>query len=294
MPRLEYCTFVHPRRSSDYSLRATDSADGAGAAVYAVADMIGKPRGLKWRNYMRTLEALLTRHLKSAAFSSMDDVNAWLIGELTRHCEIISQIRTTHDRDAFGFCLALAAAFGERLRIHWLGDCRAYHLSRRCDPAGQPAFTARCLTRDFNELGRLLDERRELRLFRRDLMALGKRLHSFLGHPDLPAIRDLLLRQTETVVLRPDEAVVMMTDGFYLPQVRKNLEHTADILTPATFYLESELQRQLAEIDSRLPAQTYDYWPEVFTYLIDQACQAAHEQKAYRDDIAVMAVYRLA
>ena len=75
MARLEYCTFTHPRRSSDYSLRAVDREDGAVAAVYAAADMIGKPRGLKWRNYMRTLEILFTRHLKTAGFANLEEVN---------------------------------------------------------------------------------------------------------------------------------------------------------------------------------------------------------------------------
>lgn len=290
-PRTEYCDFIYPKRSSDYCVRA----EQGDAGIYAVIDRIGSPLGLRlrWRNPMREMEQDIRNTFPTLpADGALDVLSEFLAERIAHHSVRIRSLRHRWDHEAFGYCLCLAAVSGRRARIHWLGDCRAYHLHRLppAIPRGPACFDVRCLTRDHNAMGRLMDARDQIKLSPKEFAKLDHRLEYYLGYENVQEVQRVLREQRVEVDLGPDDALMLCTDGFYQPTQQVLLSSNALQLTAETFRLEQHLSRVLVQADQQIPAGP-GYWPEMLTYLLDETLHAPGGRRQ-KDDIAFVGLYR--
>ncbi len=288
-PAPEYFTFTYPRRSSDFCLRAIRGT----SAVFGVADMIGHPRGLRWRNYMNVMNRHLDEALRSSEVADVSALTDALREQLMWHSRQIHNFRVTHDKAAFGFCLAMAALHGTSCRIVWLGDCRAYRIRRMgIDPSsGDRQFEVTCLTHDHNGLGDTVGREGGITLFQNEMIEQSKRLGAFLGLDDDNLIARLLQEAVAPVSLTPDDCLLLMTDGIYMPHLRAQMDASNFRLTTATYYLESWFQNVLAAADRRIPTGEFNYWPELATIIVEETLRHAGRRKQYLDDMAITGVY---
>lgn len=283
-PVIEALTFTFPRRSSDYCLAAVAST-AVPAAIYAACDMIGRPQILPWRNYMRRVQRDLEAALDAAPPRDLDAVTALTRRVLRHHNELVRAIRERHDRSAFGFCLALAAVFAGEVRIHWLGDCRAYAIG---------AEGPRCLTRDQNRLQAAVAGRKEdnpLVLFKSDIMDLSRHLDGFLGMYDETAMDALLDGQDVRLRLAPGEGLLLTTDGLYMPMVRERMDRTNHRITEADLYIESPLAEVFAQADRRPAADAAGHWMNRAERVVATAVNIGRRRTRYRDDIAMILLH---
>lgn len=285
----EYFTFTHPRRSSDFSLNAT----AGDCSVYGVADMIGHPHGLRWRNYMRVMNRHLKTSILKAGPSDAASLSRLITDQLLWHSRTIHEFRVQHDREAFGFCLALAGMHGVDCRVVWLGDCRVYRVRRgaRDRNTGMRAFDVACLTKDHNALGELVEKRGDVVLFRDEMIKLSKRLGAFMGMDSDDVVAARLAASVTPVVVQPGDCLLLMTDGVYTPHLRAQMDSANFHLSHDTYYLESWFAHLFAEASLRVPDGEFNYWPEMATILIEQTLRHVRRRKRYRDDMALTGVY---
>jgi len=284
-PVIEALTFTFPRRSSDYCLEAVASDPAVPAAVYAACDMIGRPQILPWRNYMRRVRRDLQAALDADSPRDLDAVTALTRRALRHHNELVRAIRERHDRSAFGFCLALAAVYAGEVRIHWLGDCRAYAVG---------AEGPRCLTRDQNRLQAAVAGRKDdnpLVLFRSDIMDLSRHLDGFLGMYDEAAMDALLDRQDVRLRLAPGTGLLLTTDGLYMPMVRERMDATNHRIAEADLYIETPLGNVFAEADRRPAADAAGRWMNRAACAAAAAVDIGRRRPRYRDDIAMILLH---
>ncbi len=289
-PVVEYFEFSYPRRSSDFCLRIQCPP----RMVFGVADMIGHPHGLRWRNYIRVLNrfiAELLRHTQTVG--TLDEIVAALREHLLWHDRQIYEFRMAHDRSAFGFCLILAVVDSTGARLLWLGDCRAYRVRRRsARSADRPAvFDVECLTKDHNALGQTLEQRGELTVYQAQLPEMTKRLGAFLGIGVEPVVRGLLEHSVTLPALTADECLLLMTDGIYMPHLRAQLEGIQQRLSRSQYYLETWFADRLSAADERIPLDEFNYWPELATVLVEETLDLTRRRRHYRDDMALVGMY---
>jgi serine/threonine protein phosphatase PrpC len=285
----EYFTFTYPRRSSDFCLRAVRGP----RAIFGVADMIGHPRGLRWRNYMRVMNRQLAHSLRAAAHADVAALTDFLREQLLWHSRQIHNFRVTHDRAAFGFCLAMAATHGSDCRVVWLGDCRAYRVRRGgVDSAsGDRQFDVTCLTRDHNALGEAVGSNAGFTLFQNEMIEKSKQLGAFLGIDNDDLVARLLLEAVTPVDLTSEDCLFLMTDGIYMPHLRAQMDSANFRLSTATYYLEEWFRNLLVAADRRIPADEANYWPEIGTILVEETLRYAAKRRQYLDDMAITGVY---
>ena len=285
----EYFTFTYPRRSSDFCLRAARGP----AAVFGVADMIGHRRGLRWRNYMHVMNRQLGHALRSEATRDVATLTDAVREQLMWHSRQIHNFRVTHDKAAFGFCLAMAALHGSDCRVFWLGDCRAYRVRRGdVDPSsGDRRFEVTCLTHDHNALGESVDREGGFTLFQNEMVEQSKRLGAFLGLDNDDRIAGILRDAVTPVALTPDDCLFLMTDGVYMPHLRAQMDAANFRLSRSTYYLETWFQNLLIAADRRIPAGEANYWPEIGTILVEETLRHTAKRRQYLDDMAVTGVY---
>ncbi len=287
-PPLEYFTFTYPWRSSDYCVQAVCPPK----ALFGVSDMVGHPHGLRWRNYMRVLNRYIGRLLSHHPATDLAGLQELLTEHLLWHDRQIFAFRQLHDQAAFGFCVLFAFFDGTAGRIQWLGDCRAYRITRGPIAAdGRRAFRVRCLTRDHNELAEAVAREGELVLFRDELMERSKRLGAFLGMGDSQHNRNVLVRSVSIDPLTPDDCVILMTDGIYIPHLRASLDGINFRVNRDRLYLESWFAHMLTEADLRLPPDEPNYWPELATILVEETIKLVRRRRHYRDDMALTGIY---
>lgn len=291
MPDLapEYFTFTYPRRSSDFCLRAARPP----SAVFGVADMIGHPRGLRWRNYMHVMNRHLGHAIRAAPAADAAALTDALREQLMWHSRQIHNFRVTHDKAAFGFCLAMAAMHGTDCRVLWLGDCRAYRVRRGdVDPvSGDRRFEVACLTHDHNALGEAVGRDSGFTLFQNEMIEQSKRLGAFLGLEDDDLVARLLREAVTPVTLTPDDCLILMTDGIYMPHLRAQMDAANFHLSNATYYLEAWFQNLFSAADRRIPANEGNYWPEMGTILVEETLRHTARRRQYLDDMAITGVY---
>lgn len=281
---LEVLTFTHPRRSSDYCLEVEASDFGCPARIYAACDMIGRPSVLYWGNYMRRVERDLQAAVDAERPRDLDGLLRIVRRVLRHHNELVRAIRTRHDRSAFGFCLALAAIYGEETRIHWLGDCRAYEVRNG---------VFRHLTQDQNKLHVAVMKSGDepLVLFRSEIQELSRHLEGFLGMYDEAAMDALLDAQSAGIALQPGAALLLASDGLYMPMVRERMEATNYRLTAEELYAEKTMAAVWAQGD-RLPAgDEAERWMNRASALVSRAVENGRRRPRYRDDIAMLLAY---
>jgi len=288
-PLPEHFTFTYPRRSSDFCLRAEHGA----RAVFGVADMIGHPQGLRWRNYMH----VMNRHLgESIASTRTDDIGALVeevCGHLLWHSRQIHNLRVAHDKAAFGFCLAMAVMIGSECRVLSLGDCRAYRIRRGgIGPAsGERQFEVRCMTRDHNALGDVVAREGVLTLFQTEMVEQTKRLGAFLGLDNDDLVARILHDAVVPVDLTPDDCLLLVTDGIYMPHLRAQMDSANFRLTRDMLYLEPWFEHVMRGADRRIPEGEFNYWPEMATILVEETLRHAGRRRQYLDDMAVTGIY---
>lgn len=288
-PSLEYFTFTHPWRSSDFCLAARHRD----RALFGVADMIGHPAGLRWRNYMRVLNRYAARVLELPDSAPLAELEAHFRDHLLWHDRQIFTFRTSHDQAAFGFCMAAALFLGLEGRLLWLGDCRAYRLRRGPrGPDGRRKFEVTCLTTDHNALGRLVETKGELTLFRAEFLEHTKQLDAFLGLGAEEHNRELLTRSMPIEPLGPNDCLLLLSDGVYVPHLRAQLDGANFRVDRHIAYLESWFADFFADADRRIPDDEFNYWPELATILVEATLQLVRYRHHYRDDMAIVGVYR--
>ena len=271
---------TRPRFSSDTSLLITD-AQGA-PAIVGVADMIGRPAGLRWRNYMKTAVRLIRKRLLESHLESLEERAVFLQEQLSHHNRIIREVSRHHDQTAFGFCIAAAAVAGAQCSLNWLGDCRAYRIRRVSGRS--PAIECRVLTQDHNALETMIRSEGARSLFRGEMQELGKTILYHLG-TDPDRADAVLLAQQVTLELERGECLLFMTDGVTTPLTRVLLNRNQDLLDNGSLYLENFLSEWLSEqpeaLDRELP------WEIVVRRLVQHVELFTHQYPTYRDDIAV-------
>ncbi|MCX7819551.1 MAG: hypothetical protein N2652_10175 [Kiritimatiellae bacterium] len=288
-PALEYFTFSYPWRSSDYCLIVRRGS----RALYGVADMIGHPQRLRWRNYMRVLNRYVAQCLDVPPDHTLATLESQLRDHLLWHDRQIFKFRTSHDQGAFGFCIAAALMDGLGGRLVWLGDCRAYRVRRGPRGAdGRRTFEVACLTSDHNGLGDLIRTRGEVTLFQAEFLEETKRLDAFLGLGAEEHVRELLSRSVPITTLQPDECVMLFTDGVYVPHLRAQLDAANFRLDRQIAYLEPWFEAFFADADRRIPDDEFNYWPELATILVERTLELIRRRRHYRDDMAIVGIYR--
>ena len=287
-PPLDYFTYQHPRKSSDYPL--VFMPPERPERFFMVADMVGRPRGLRWRHYMRTMERQLLREWMKSPVDSEESFHARVVKTLQWHSDFIHRIRASHDSSAFGFCVCAAAFWESRGRIYSLGDCRAYHFRKASDVA--PAQVA-CLTEDQNKLHDALaaGASSPSQLTEQTMSDLSHQLGGFLGI-DLPQAVADRLANPRMVELGENECLLLATDGFHMPHVRALAGHAQMKLTLSEFYLERWLSSHLEESARHIPEQRALFWPEFGEWLLEETHRTRAHRERYRDDIAMIGVYR--
>jgi len=279
-----------PRGSSDYGLAAVHAADGHMSGIYAVTDLIGHPIMLRFGKYMTAVQRDFQELLRRAPPGDLDALTTAVAREIAARNARIRELRAVKSRGAFGFCLCLAVVCDDACRIFQLGDARAYALRRRADPGGTPGVVP--LTSDQNQIQRLLVERRgEMVLFRNELVELSKQLECYWGHPDDATVRRTLevAAAAPPLPLPAGDALLMMTDGLYLPLVRRRMDATNFRLTPEDYYLAPWFAEWFA-------ARAADAAPPDWTALKDDLLRDTEtwcrRKPRYRDDIAVLLLTR--
>lgn len=282
---LEHFTFTHPWLSSDFCVRSVRPS----RVLFGVADMIGHPRGLRWRNYMRVLNRYIGGLLDAPPAETVGDLEAKLREHLLWHDRQVHRFRISHDRAAFGFCVLFAIFDGAGGRILWLGDCRAYRVRRGArDPAtGERAFEVVCLTRDHNAMGEMIEAGEPLTLFRTEMTEQTKRLSAFLGLGAEDRVRDLLSRSIAIPPLSADDCLLLMTDGVYTPHLRAQMDATNFRVSAPHYYLEPWFANLFAAADRRIPPEEPNYWPELATILVEETLAMVRRRPHYRDDMAL-------
>ena len=279
--RMGVLTFIHPRLSSDYCLAVEWDRP---ARVFAACDLIGRPIGLPWRSYMRRVEADLYRAGLADPPRGPDGLATLVRRVLRRHNELIRLIRQQHDRSAFGFCLALAAIWEDEARIFWLGDCRAYRI------VGQ---RVECLTRDQNELYTAVSGAppEGLTLFAAEMSELTHRLEAFLGMAEDERMEQWLDTQDVRVTLDGKTALLLTSDGLYMPLLRARMDRTNHRITPEDLHVESDIAALLAEAD-RTPSVTLEeFWRRRAQGLAVGALRSGRRHRHYHDDIAFLLLH---
>lgn len=250
--------------------------------MLGVTDMIGRPSGLRWRNYMKTAVRLIQKEFLSATPDSLEDRAAFLRNQLLHHGRMIREIALSHDRTAFGFCFAGAAVSGSRCRIHWLGDCRAYRLRRT--PGNPTVWDCLALTRDHNALDVMIRAEGERTLFRNEMQELSRNLGGFLGMEEEPARAELDRQQVE-VELGPEDCLLMVSDGVHGPLLRVGLDRTRDRLDLQGLYLDPLLKDWLAS-QPETDDPVVDWEPMIQALVRDVELYVRRHPDC-RDDIAV-------
>lgn len=288
-PSLDYFTFTYPWRSSDYCLTARHG----NRALFGVADMIGHPQGLRWRNYMRVLSRYASRLLELPDQTPSSEIEAHLRDHLLWHDRQIFNFRMSHDQAAFGFCIATALLDGIEGRLLWLGDCRAYRLRRGPrERNGRRCFQVTCLTTDHNGLGHLIETHGETTLFQSEFLEQTKNLDAFLGLGAEEHNRERLSRSVPIAPIEADDCLLLITDGVYVPHLRAQLDGANFRVNRRIAYLESWLANFFAEADLRIPEEEFNYWPELATILIEATLKIVRRRRHYRDDMALVGIYR--
>ena len=279
--RMGVLTFIHPRLSSDYCLAVV--WEGA-ARIFAACDLIGRPIGLPWRSYMRHVEEDLYRAGRTDPPRGLDDLTTLVRGVLRRHNELIRLIRLRHDRSAFGFCLALAAIWEDQARVFWLGDCRAYRI------VGQ---RVECLTRDQNELYTAVSDAPAdgLTLFAAEMSELTHRLEAFLGMADDERLKACLEAEDVRVTLDGKTALLLTSDGLYMPLLRARMDRTNHRITLEDLRVESDFAALLAEADQTPAASPEEFWRRRAEALALGALRGGYRHRHYHDDIAFILIH---
>ena len=281
---LEHFSFRHPKRSSDYAMRV--DLPGTPGGLFMVADMVGHPERLRWRNYMQVMEQQLCKTLGSARPSTADELFNQVTDVILWHNDAICEMKRRHDQDAFGFCISAAAIWGRQARVWNLGDCRAYVLA--IEEGGRT--TCRCLTRDRHYLHEVLTQQAPNYITPNRLSEYSHRLGSYLGM-DHRAQVEAALAQPVDIELNPGSCLWLSTDGFHMPLVRSIAGHSLMRLTVEEYYLERWIAAQITRAREYIPRWEQNFWPEVGEWLLMESLRTSQSRRSYRDDIAVLGIY---
>ena len=284
IPDLDYFTFRHPRRSSDYALRA--DLPGTPCGFFMAVDMVGHPERLRWQNYTHVMEQQMRRSLAASRPSSAEGLFKHITDAILWHNDAICKLRHGHDKDAFGFCVSAAAIWERQVRVWNLGDCRAYHLSY--DTGGRAS--SRCLTRDRHLLHDVLTNQAPSYISPDRLSEYSHVLGSYMGMSNRAQVEEALAQPVD-VELSPGDCLWLSTDGFHMPVVRSNAGHSLMQLTADEYYLERWMAAQMTRAREYLPPWERNFWPEVGEWLLVESLRAAQSHTNCRDDIAVLGVY---
>ncbi|MBP7274677.1 MAG: hypothetical protein KBA51_00565 [Kiritimatiellae bacterium] len=281
---LEHFTFRHPRHSSDFAIRV--DVPGTPAAIFMVADMVGRPKRLRWKNFMGAMERQLGASLRREPPTTADELYDHLKKAILASSDVISRLREKYDQEAFGFCLCAACFWDRSARISNLGDCRAYRIG--IDTDGHAS--AQCLTHDRNQLHDFMSNHTSPFVTPERLAELSHRLGSYMGMSERAQVEDAL-NDPVNIELQPGNCLWLSTDGFHMPVVRAIAGHAQMKLNLDEFYLERWLAAQVTRAREHIPSKEPNFWPEVGEWLLVESLQNAASHKRYRDDIAVVGVY---
>lgn len=291
MKQLEYNTIIDPRRGSDYAFCVARERAAGPVAICGVLDTMGDVRIKNTRGFFRGLEQRCADLVRDERIADLPALVDRLRAEIVQRNGEIGPAYEDGEETVFGFCLAFAALFANRVSVLWLGDCRAYLLRRvSTDPstnATRPWVFS--LTKDHNQLHALLEKEKEYTFLKNELSDLSRRLTCFWGMQDEHLLKDVLNHPHEPTALRPDDTLLLMTDGLYLPIVRYTMELRNFRLTADEYSLRYWLQQFLT--DGRFGQDEGHDWPELLDGLKRACFRVISRKPRYRDDIAAVMLH---
>jgi len=296
MKRIEESSFTHPWRSSDFVIHGESQREGRTFAISGVLDTIGRPRRGRMKKVRGALESSLETVVRDSAVGDMDSLDARFCEELAGINALTRQVGEKQ-KGVFGFCLVFAVRVDRSVRIHWMGDCRAYRFSYGQVENGQMDCEAECLTRDNNKLSSKVieveeDEEREgLELLKNEMLSLSRQLELYLGIGHDGHFAEKIAEQTARLELGENEALLLTTDGLYVPIVRYAVANAGFKLTSDLLYLEEWFARYIENGEYLRDYAGGAVWDALGADLKKACIKYTRSKGRYRDDMAALFMY---
>lgn len=280
-----------PRSGSDFAIVLRRPDLEKEMIVATVLDTIGHPKGSKLGRFIPKIE----KRLKTALFDdSVTDLSTLRQAVHLAIRDINREINEMHKRvdvSIFGYCMSMVLICGNEYHPLWLGDCRTYHIQEN-----QQQTSVRCLTDDQNMLNETLrnreldeDQTNDYTFFRNEMLQLSRTLICHWGAPPETDIFDRLESEQEIFTLAPDDTILLITDGLYLPALRRLLELTNFKLNREQFYLQDWFERFFSDGRYGLSGSSKD-WKTLIPDLFGEARKYSHKKNRYKDDKACIAI----
>ncbi len=286
---LRHVTFSYPRRSSDYAFSVSGIVKGQQVTIAMAVDTIGHPKISHLDRFIKGVEKQWKIFLDDHNEQPLDRLMNLVDRELLRYNRTIMDMNS-YEEPIFGFCMAMAVIYGNVFQVRWLGDCRAYHL--HWEPEPEPGYAFRYMTDDHNALHETLKNQGTFGLFKNEMLELSRQLVYYWGMPDQQVIEQVLLAQHGEYDLPDHDAMLLCTDGFYLPIARGLVIDTNYHLSKDIFYLESWMRQFFAAGAFCDGAPEKTRWQD-FVKAVQHACQefTTHSNR-YQDDMAATLVFK--
>jgi serine/threonine protein phosphatase PrpC len=176
-----------------------------------------------------------------------------------------------------------------------MGDCRAYHFSWELDEdSGKQGCRVKALTRDNNTLTSKLmeveenEDQESFELMKNELLELSRQLKLYMGISNDENFAQEIARQTISLELDEDDALLLMTDGMYMPIVRHNIANTNFHLTMDMHYLEDWFALYIDNGNYLLNHDGVERWDALARDIRKSCIKYTNTKHRYRDDMAVI------
>lgn len=285
-------TLNHPLASSDFCIESEVRIGGRVYALSGVVDTIGRPSRRRVKRVIKRLRSEMDATVAAVA----EDEEMHRFDQ--RFMETITRINSfTHEcgrkqKGFFGFCCSFALRIDREVRVHWIGDCRAYHFRRaECGKS----LNVRCLSIDNNKLSTEMleiEEERpgaEVEMLKNEMIELSRQLEFYLGIGNDRQFAEILGKQTADLELPRGDMLMLTTDGILMPVIRYEVANTGFKLTKERLYLEEWFKRYVENGEYLLDYEGIRIWDAMLADL-KSACikYTTRRRRRYRDDMAVV------
>ncbi len=285
---MESTSLIYPtRNSSDYCAFFGGGANPV--SVGFVADTIGDPGVSGLDKFIQHFFEETAEAVMRADPVDVDDAGVLLSKRLIESTQSLAMLNKKN-KPIFGYCLVAAICMHNVYKIYWLGDSRAYHVSWHRSDTDELRF--RCLTEDHNMMHALIEKHEETQLLQNELMDLS---HQLTAHWGMPAerVKPVLEQQSVKGEMAPGEALLLMTDGIFLPLVRSLTMHQHYRINANILYLNEHLDGLLTDL--LMECSDSSDLPQHLLLKMQEQSQAFTQRKVrYKDDMASLLIYESA
>lgn len=293
METSDMISFKHPRRGSDFCIHSTKEHKGSDYTICGVLDTIGRPRRRRMKRIVKEIQAMVTDIVQNSAYDGLEQMDELFL-EGMKKVNALTRSLGEKEKNLFGFCLAFAVKTAKRVKVHWIGDCRAYRFA--CTDSGNDRVSsADCLTRDNNRLSTKMhrieeDEERndEIELLKNELLDLSRQLEYYLGIGDDDHLVKLLREQSVEVELENRDVLMLSTDGLFMPVLRNAVAHNGFMLSRELLYLEEWLREYINNGQYLQNYEGLESWRAMEEDLKKACIKYTRGKGRYRDDMAVI------